>query len=302
MTYDVIIVGGSFAGISAALQLARARRRVLVIDAGQRRNRFVTSSHGFLGHDGRDPAAIIAGARAELAAYPTVTWIEELAVDAAASDDGFAVTLASGERHRGKRLILAVGVVDELPELPGVAERWGKTIFHCPYCHGYELDGGPIAVLATLPGSVHHAMMLPDWGATTYFTQGVFEPDDETRGAIEARGVVIERAPVRAIGGDRGVDVTLQDGRVLGFAGLFLAPRTHVSSPLATRLGLELEDGPLGAYLRCDATRETSVPGVFACGDITVFAGNVAIAVADGVRAGVAAHHSLIVGAGRRAA
>jgi thioredoxin reductase len=242
-----------------------------------------------------------------------VTWIDDSVLEARAVeskaitsphevDEEFEVVLAGGERRRARRLVLATGIVDELPAIPGLAERWGTAVFHCPYCHGYELDGGPVAVLATLPSSVHHAMMLPDWGPTTYFTQGVLEPDDETRGAIEARGVVIERAPVRAIGGDRAVEVTLDDGRVLGFAGLFLAPRTRVSSPIAAQLGCELEEGPLGAYLRCDAMRATTVPGVFACGDITTFAGSVAIAVADGVRAGVAAHHSLIVRAGQRAA
>lgn len=294
MTHDVIVVGGSFAGISAALQLARARRNIVVVDAGLRRNRFAATSHGFLGQDGRPPEQIIAAGRAELLAYPTVTWREGLAVEAAAMADGFAVTLASGERLVGKRLVLALGVVDELPALPGVAERWGKTIFHCPYCHGYELGGGPIAVLATMPMSVHHAMLLPDWGPTTYFTQGLFEPDREARSELERRGTAINTEPVTAIAGDSGVEVHLRDGRVLAFAGLFLASRIRVSTPLAAQLGCELEDGPIGSYLRTDMTRETTVRGVFACGDISVGAGAVALAVAEGVRAGTGAHASLV--------
>ncbi|MBC8070229.1 MAG: NAD(P)/FAD-dependent oxidoreductase, partial [Deltaproteobacteria bacterium] len=278
MTHDVIVVGGSFAGISAALQLARARRNIVVVDAGMRRNRFAATSHGFLGQDGRPPEQIIAAGRAELLAYPTVTWCEGLAVEAAAVADGFAVTLASGERLVGKRLVLALGVVDDLPTLPGVAERWGKTVFHCPYCHGYELGGGPIAVLATMPMSVHHAMLLPDWGPTTYFTQGLFEPDREARSELERRGTAINTEPVTAIAGDTGVEVHLRDGRVLAFAGLFLASRIRVSTPLAAQLGCELEDSPMGSYLRTDMTRETTVRGVFACGDISVGAGAVALA------------------------
>ncbi len=159
--HDVIVIGGSFAGISAALQAARARRRVLVIDAGSRRNRFASSSHGFLGQDGRDPAAIIATARAELLSYPTVTWLDATAAAVRGLADAFVLELASGDYVQGKRLILAAGVTDELPAIPGLAERWGTSVFHCPYCHGYELDGGRIGVLATSPLSFHQAICFP---------------------------------------------------------------------------------------------------------------------------------------------
>lgn len=294
ITYDVIIVGGSYAGISAALQNARARRRVLVIDAGQRRNRFAAASHGFLGQDGRDPAAIIADARAQLLAYPTVTWLAGTAVAARAlpEGDGFAIALdAGGERH-GRRVVLATGVIDELPEVPGLAERWGTHAFHCPYCHGYELGGGPIGVLATSPLAIHVAQMLPDWGPTTYFTRGLFEPDADQARALDRRGVTIERTPVVALEG--AADVRLADGRVITLAGVLVPTRPRVASPLAAQLGCVLEDDPMGQFVRTDAMRETTVPGVFACGDMSVVAGSIAFAVADGVRAGVAAHQSLV--------
>ena len=135
MTYDAIIIGGSYAGLSAALTLARAKRRVLVVDAGQRRNRFAHSSHGFLTQDGADPAAIAATAREQLMKYPTVTWRDDTVVEATAGTP-FGFGLAGGERVEARRVVLATGVVDELPDLPGVAERWGRSIFHCPYCHG----------------------------------------------------------------------------------------------------------------------------------------------------------------------
>lgn len=292
---DVIVVGGSYAGISAALQIARARRRVLVIDAGVRRNRFAASSHGFLGQDGRAPAEIAAAGRAELLAYPTVTWLEGAATQAESTAEGFTVSLASGERYEGRRLVLAVGVADELPDIPGVAERWGSHIFHCPYCHGYELGKGRIGVLATSPLSVHSALMLPDWGETTYFTRALFEPSEAELASLERRGVKIERAPVTAVeGAAHEVSVRLEGGHSLSFAGLFVLPKTRVSSPLAAQLGCAFENGPIGPYVQTDATKETTVRGVFACGDMATPAGAVAIAVGDGVRAGASAHQSLV--------
>ncbi|QHG65857.1 NAD(P)/FAD-dependent oxidoreductase [Pseudomonas putida] len=291
--FDVIIVGGSYAGVSAGLQLARARRKVLVIDAGVRRNRFAQSSHGFLGQDGRNPGAIAEEARSQLLAYPTVQWLTQSAVSAVKEGDGFVVGTANGEQFSGRRLILASGVVDELPAIPGLADRWGQSVFHCPYCHGYELDGGPIGVLAASPVAIHHAMMLPDWGPTTFFLNGVFEPDAEQLAQLQRRGVQLEREGVVAVEGDC-ANVTLASGRVVELAGLFTQPRTRMASPLPAMLGCAFEDGPMGAFIKVDAMRETSVPGVFACGDAAVAAGNVAIAVGEGARTGGAAHHSLI--------
>jgi thioredoxin reductase len=172
--FDVIIIGGSYAGLSAALQLARAYRKILVIDGGKKRNRFATTSHGFLGQDGRTPEAIAADARAQLLAYDTVQWLDGFVETAEKNADGFAVRLADRNSLLAKRLILAIGVTDTLPDIPGLQERWGKAVFHCPYCHGYELGRGEIGVLAVSEGSLHHAMMLPDWGNTTLFLNNAF--------------------------------------------------------------------------------------------------------------------------------
>lgn len=290
MMYDVIIVGGSYAGLSAGLQLARARRQVLVIDAGQRRNRFAATSHGFLGQDGRTPAIIAAEGRSQLMEYATVTWVQDRVVEA----EGFSVRTEHNGTFEGKRLILATGVVDVLPDIEGLEERWGKHVFHCPYCHGYELDQGRIGVLATSPLAMHHALMLPDWGTTTLFTNGVFTPDAEQQAQLDRRGVRVESGAVRRICGAR-ADLELDDGRVFNLDGLFTMSRTHIS-PLAAQLGCELADGPTGRYLLTNDMRQTSVPGVFACGDASLAAGSVALAVAEGVRAGVGAHFSLISG------
>ncbi|OEZ60859.1 NAD(P)/FAD-dependent oxidoreductase [Duganella sp. HH105] len=292
--FDVIVIGGSYAGLSAAMQLARARRRVLVIDAGQRRNRYAQHSHGFLGQDGREAAAIAADGRAQLMKYPTVRWIEGSAAQASQTAQGFRVTLGDGSAFSALRLLLATGVVDELPPIAGLAERWGSSAFHCPYCHGYELMEGAIGVLATGPLSIHHAMMLPDWGRVTFFLNGAFEPDEAQLAALAARGVAIERTPVQAIAGHAAV--RLQDGRSLEMAGLFVLTRTHSGSPLAEQLGCEVEQGPTGSHVRVDAMKASSVAGVFVCGDAARMFGNVALAVADGAIAGAATHQSLIFG------
>ena len=293
--FDAIVIGGSYAGLSAALQLARARRRILVVDAGQRRNRFAGESHGFLTRDGHMAAAIAQAGRMDVAAYDTVEWIDGSAVDARPDQDGdgFTVDLDGREQVRGRRLVLATGVRDELAPIEGLAERWGRSVFHCPYCHGYELQQGAIGILANDEMAFHQAMLLPDWGKVTLFTNGRFVPDEEQRAAMAARGVLaIDDTPVLRI--EDSATVVLADGRRLAHAGLFTYGRLHMASPIAEQLGCAFEDGPLGAYIRTDMGKQTSVPGVFAGGDAALPAGNVALSVADGAMAGIGAHRSLI--------
>lgn len=293
MINEVLVIGGSYAGLSAALQLGRARRRVVVIDAGRRRNRFAAHSHGFLGQDGRTPGDIAAFGRAELARYATVSFIEGEAVSVSGGFNDFTVELGDGTRHRARRLVLSTGMTDILPEIPGLAERWGKSVFICPYCDGYELEQGPIGVIASGSHSFHHAMMLPDWGPTTYFLNAAHQPDAAEMAELARRNVTIEPVPVTAIAGER-ADVVLADGRSLPFRGLFTAGRIAMSSPVASRLGCELIDGPLGQFVKVGPRGDTSIAGVFACGDLARGAGSVALAVGDGNMAGSAAHASLI--------
>ncbi len=288
---DAIIVGGSYAGISAALQLARARRRIAVVDAGLRRNRFAATSHGFLGQDGRPPQVIAAEARAQLLAYPTVRWVEGTASQASKEADGFSVHVGS-EILKTSRIVLATGVVDEMPPIEGVAERWGKSVFHCPYCHGYELNQGRIGVLAASEMSMHHALMLPDWGTVTLFLNGKFTPNAEQAAALAARGVTVEHAPVLRLSSKATVE--LADGRSIEMDGLFTICRTRMASPLAAQLGCEFEQGPVGPYIRRNEMMETSVPGVLACGDAARAMGNVALAVGDGALAGASTHRTLL--------
>jgi thioredoxin reductase len=297
-TCDVIVVGGSFAGLAAAIQLGRARRGVLVVDSGKPRNRFAHASHGFLGQDGRPPAEILDTFRAQVLAYPTVGFRAGEAANAAQAGNGdFEVALSSGETLRSRRLVLATGVADELPPVPGLRERWGGTVLHCPYCHGYEVGDRRLGVLATSEMSAHQALLLPDWSAdVTLFTNGVFEPDAERRAALAARGVRIVEGEVEAlVGALPGLDgVRLRDGRVVEIDALFTGSRTRMASPLAERLGCAFDDGPFGPIVRTDARKETTVPGVYCAGDAARVPHNATWAAADGATAGVMAHQSLV--------
>jgi thioredoxin reductase len=300
MMQDVIVIGGSYSGMAAALQLARAHRKVAVVDAGRRRNRFAATSHGFLTRDGQPPDEIAGLARDQLLAYPTVTWVDGSATGASGTFDDFRVEVSGAQDIGARRVILAHGVRDELPDVPGVAALWGKRIFHCPYCHGYELGKGEIGVLAVGPLSIHHALMLPDWGRTTFFTNGAMEPDADQRRQLAARGTTVEPEKVLSVSQNgAGVAVHLADGRDIELAGLFTAPRLHLTSPIAMQLGCAVDRGPMGETIRTNEMKETTVAGVAACGDAARPAGNLSLAVADGVMAGAATHRSLMFDAMR---
>jgi len=290
--FDVIIIGGSYAGMAAALQLVRARRTVLIIDAGQRRNRFARTSHGLLGQDGRAPETIFADAQTQLLKYPDLTWRDGVAVSAMREDGRFVVRTDAGDTFAGRRLVLATGVKDALPDVPGLAERWGDTVILCPYCHGYEFERGRLGVLAVSAISMHQALLVPDWaGSTVLFTNGVFAPDADQRRQLAARGVAIEPEPVVEV--VDAASVRLRDGRTVALDGLFIASRIDVG-PLARELGCALVDGPVGALIQTDDMKATSVPGVFACGDVARAMASLSLTIGDGALAGAAVHRSLV--------
>jgi thioredoxin reductase len=299
MQYDLIVVGGSFAGLSAAIQMARARRKVLVIDAGKPRNRFAEHSHGFLGQDGRTPGAILDEARRQLLAYPTARIVSGRAEKATAADNGnFEISTDSGETLKAARLVLATGVRDILPDIPGLAAQWGKTVLHCPYCHGYEVAGGPLGVLATGPISLHQAELISDWGDVTLFTNGLIEPDAEQAKMLEKRRIKLEPARVMELeqDGTGGLVVQLDGGRRANVSGLFTAPRNTMASLIADQLGCAFNEGLLGPVIAVDDKQQTSVPGVYAAGDAARMMHNIAFAVSGGGMAGIAAHQSLVFG------
>ena len=293
--HDVIIIGGSYAGLSAATQLARARKDILIIDAGKRRNRFAHEAHGFIGRDGASPDAIASEARQQVLAYPSVTWVEGNAVEAAGSADAFSVRLADGSSHQARRLVLALGVEDVLPDIPGLSAQWGTGAVTCPYCHGYELNRGALAVIATGPMAAHHAMVVSEWGPVTFFANGAVTLDTHERDALAARAIKIDDTPISRVEGEPGEPrVVTEDGRDLAFAGLFIGAHARLASDVAWQLGCAPNDTPVGRLIKVDGMQATSVPGVFACGDCATPMASIAAAVGAGAMTGAAAHRSLI--------
>ena len=296
MTYDAIVVGGSIAGLAAAMQLARARRRVLVLDSGKPRNRFAQLSHGFFGHDGQPPSAILANARSQLLSYGTVSFVEDLVTHAAKTGEEYTVTASSGALHTASRLILATGVSDDLSSIPGLPERWGISMLHCFYCHGYEVTGRRLGVLATSERSLQTAMLLPDWSEhVTLFTNGVLALSPEQLAELRTRRVAVEAEPVVALLGDAPAlsGLRLNDGRISPVDAVFVNPRTRMASPLAEQHGCEFDEGPSGLFLRTGGDKQTTIRGVYAAGDAARPGHNASWAAADGVTAGISTHQSL---------
>ncbi|MFF4803653.1 NAD(P)/FAD-dependent oxidoreductase [Streptomyces sp. NPDC001351] len=296
--YEVIVVGGGAAGLSAALVLGRARRRTLVVDAGEPRNAPAAHMHGYLSRDGMPPAEFLAIGREEIARYG-VELVRDRAVDVTKGED-FAVALASGRTVRARRLVIATGLRDELPAVPGVAERFGRDVLHCPYCHGWEVRDQAFGVLATTPLSVHQALMVSQWSKdVTLFLHTVPEEelsDDDLR-RLAAAGVKVVPGEVAelVVEDDRLTGVRLTDTTTHAREVVFTAPRPVPGTGLLERLGAELQETPFGAYPVVDPTGLTSVPGVWAVGNAMGFAEQVVNAAAGGYRAGAFINGELLM-------
>lgn len=291
MTFDAIVIGGGPAGQSAALQLLRARRTVAVVDAGHPRNARAAHAQGFFTRDGTPPASLLEISRAQLEKYGTLEWVEGEAVAAEGEIDGFRMALAGGRVLEGRRLVLATGVRDDLPEVEGLEPLWGRQVFHCPYCHGYELEQGDIGVIGSSELVVHMAELITEWGEVTFLPFG-FLPAPEQVAAMEARGVRVEEAALVRL--EAGPVAHLADGRALKFDGLFAASRVWPASPIAEALGCAVEETPMGGMVAVDAMGATSVAGVFSCGDAARQPHSIALAVGQGAFAGAAVHRSLV--------
>ncbi|MFF4909409.1 NAD(P)/FAD-dependent oxidoreductase [Streptomyces sp. NPDC001260] len=294
--YEVIVVGGGAAGLSAALVLGRARRRTLVVDAGEPRNAPAAHMHGYLTRDGMPPAEFLATGREEIARYG-VELVRDRAVDVA---PGFTVSLASGRTVRARRLVVATGLKDEPPAVPGVAERFGRDVLHCPYCHGWEVRDRAFGVLATTPMSVHQALMVSQWSKdVTLFLHTVDEreltDDDLRRLATAGVKVVPGEVAELVVEGDRLTGVRLADGATHAREVVFVAPRAVPRTDLLERLGAELRETPFGAYPVVEETGRTTVPGVWAAGNAMGFAEQVVNAAAGGYRAGATINGELLM-------
>ncbi|WP_369240051.1 NAD(P)/FAD-dependent oxidoreductase [Streptomyces sp. R21] len=297
--YEVVVVGGGAAGLSAALVLGRARRQTLVVDAGEPRNAPAAHMQGYLTRDGMPPAEFLAIGREEIARYG-VQLVRDRVTDAIRAEGGFTVTLAGGRTVRARRLVVATGLTDELPAVPGVAERFGRDVLHCPYCHGWEVRDQAFGVLASTPMSVHQALMVSQWSKdVTLFLHTVAEDElsDDDRRRLTRAGVAVVPGEVAEllVDDDRLTGVRLADGTAHDRQVLFVAPRAVPRNSLFEQLGAELRETPFGSYPVVDETGLTTVPGVWAAGNAVGFAEQVVNAASAGYRAAATVNGDLIM-------
>jgi thioredoxin reductase len=287
---DVAIIGGGPAGLSAALVLGRARRRVVVIDAGTPRNAPAAHMHGFLSRDGMPPADLLSTGRAEVRRYG-VEIVEDRVVDATA---GFTLRLAGGRTVEARHLLLATGAADELPDVVGARERWGRNLLHCPYCHGWEVRDQPLGVLVTGPGSVDHAHLLRQWTDDLVLFTHTHAITDREHATLDARGIAIVHGSVErlVVSDDRLRAVQLADGRTVPRAALFIRPMLR-----AHRDGLAAAprcEENAGGLVRVDADGRTSVPGVWAAGNAANPRAQVITAAGEGSAVAIAINSELV--------
>ena len=288
--YDVVIVGGGAAGLSAALVLGRARRRVLVIDGGAPRNAPAAHMQGFLSRDGMPPAELLAAGRAEVIGYG----VEVVDDQVHAIEPGFIVRLAGGRVVAGRRILVATGVGDELPDIPGVRERWGKDLLHCPYCHGWEVRDQPLGVLGTHPMSVLHAQLVRQWSDDVAYFVHTNDLNSGEQAQLQARGIRIVRGEVARLVIDEGrlTGVELTDGQVIARTAVFVRPGNlpHADGLLAG-LGCELD---AAGFAKVDTTGGTSTPGVWAAGNVVDPRAQVITSAGAGSAAAIAINADLV--------
>lgn len=299
--WDTIIIGAGVAGLSAALMLGRARRRVLVIDAGQPRNRFATHMHAVLGHEGIDPAELLRIGRADASAFgvdfadASVTRVEDLSEDQGSGN--LTVNTDDGTSYSTRSLILATGITDRLPDIPGLAEHWGTSVLHCPYCHGWEVRDRRLGVLATSPMALHQVQLLRQWSDDVVFFAGLAGPlDRATRARLRARDIRIVDQLVVEVLGD-GVDVTgvrLADDTVIDVGAIFTGGFPEPHDRMLEPLHLDRTDGPMGNAIAVDPMGRTSDPRVWAAGNVINPAANVPVAMGAGSMAGAAVNAALV--------
>lgn len=295
--YDVVVVGGGAAGLNGALMLARSRRSVAVVDAGAPRNSPAAGVHGLLGHDGIPPSELIERGRAEVRRYGGHVVTGEVTT-AARDGDRLVLALADGRSTRARRLLVASGLVDELPDVPGVRERWGRDVVHCPYCHGWEVRDRAIGVLSSGPMSVHQALLFRQLSRDVlYFTHGT-PLNGEQAEQLAARRIRVvdgELASLEVVE-DRLTGVRLRDGTLIERDALVIAPRMVARAGFLADLGLRATEHPsgLGEHLPADPTGRTDVPGVWAAGNVTDLAAQVGASAAAGAFAAAQINADLV--------
>jgi thioredoxin reductase len=298
-TWECIVVGAGAAGLSAAVVLGRARRRTLVVDAGEPSNRVADEIGGLLAQAGRAPADLYSSGRAELDAYPSVEVRQGTVVSGAADDCHFVLELSDGSRELARRVLLATGMDYCYPELPGAAERWGRSVFHCPFCHGWEHRDEPLGVFDRGASGVHRALLLSLWSSdVTLLTDGPGQLDDDDARRLAEAGIAVDERPVADLEGPvpELTAVVFAGGERLPRRGLLVPAPMHQRSSLAEQLGATFsEPNPIVAdAIEVDAIFGTNVPGLFAAGDVTGHMPSVARAIAAGHSAAAAIVQELV--------
>jgi thioredoxin reductase len=302
--YDVVVVGGGAAGLTGALLLARARRSVVVIDAGTPRNAPAAGVHGLLARDGIRPTALLERGRAEVRRYGGHVVAGEVTT-AVWDTEGFTVALADGRSVRARRLLVTTGLVDQLPDIPGLRARWGRDVVHCPYCHGWEVRDQAIGVLACGPMSVHQALLFRQLSADITYFSHTMPPTDKQAEQLAARGIRVVDGEVASleIVEDRLAGVRLRDGTVVDREALAVSPRMVARARFLADLGLQPTEHPsgLGEHIPADPTGRTQAAGVWVAGNVTDLAAQVGAAAAAAAAAAAQINADLVAEETRQA-
>lgn len=299
--WDSIIIGGGPAGLSAALAMGRSLRQVLVVDAGQPRNRSASHMHTVLGHEGIDPAELLRRGREEAAHFGasfldgSVSFVQD-----AESQEGrraMVVTLEDGRQLLTRTVVAATGITDTLPEIPGLAQRWGSSVLHCPYCHGWEVRHRRLGVIASGPMALHQAELIRQWTDQLTFFSAAAEPlEEEARRRLESRGIVVEPTEVTALHGEGTalIGAELADGRRVPVEAVFTAGDPVPHEAFLAGLQLDRNETPLGSFIAVDQGGRTSHERVWAAGNLVVPPGNIPMSISAGTAAGAMANMALI--------
>ncbi|NLU92170.1 NAD(P)/FAD-dependent oxidoreductase [Chitinophaga sp. Ak27] len=294
-TYDVIIIGGSYAGLAAAMALGRSLRQVLVIDSGAPCNRQTPHSHNFLTQDGVAPATIAAIGKAQVAQYPTIQFKTGLAIRGEQTGDTFTIHTADGEHFQARKLLFASGVKDEMPDIKGFAECWGISVLHCPYCHGYEVKDKPTGILVNGEQASEFGRLIRHWtGNLTIFTNGPITIPADHVAQLQALRIAINDKPVKAIVAAQGhiQHLLFEDDSIQALQALYARPAYQQHCPIPEAMGCQLSET---GHIVVNAFQATTVAGIFAAGDATTMFRSVSAAVGAGSLAGAMINKELMM-------
>ncbi len=293
--FDVIIIGGSAAGLSAAMTLGRSLRNVLVIDSCEPCNIQTPQSHNFITQDGNSPIDILATAKEQVLKYPNVTFVDDHAVTAKCENDHFYIETENGNRYRADKLVLCTGLKDKMPDVRGFAECWGISVLHCPYCHGYEVRNRPTAIFANGEAAYHLGILINNWTSDiTILTDGISELRFEEAAQLEERGIKVNEKEVEQFIHNNGnlQGVRFKDGTTFDIGVVYASIPFEQQSDLAEQLGCKISSHN---HIDVDDEQRTSIEGVYAAGDCTAQQRAISLAAASGTKAGFTVNLDIVL-------